>query len=474
MPVRWRAFGAAIAALLAITLWLRITAGPHTPTGKGPTPTPRSIAVLPFINASPDSSFDYLSDGISVDLTTVLGRIPGLRVAAGRSAAALAGEDPVTIGRRLRVASVLVGSIRPVGDRLRVSTHLVSVEGGFDVWSETYERLPAGFMSVERDIGVAVAASLRLRGATAERLTIAPLFRTAPAAHDAYLKARLALTRAAPGGGRLAAADFRQVIALDSGYAPAWAGMAEANLRDFLSEAALPEEVIPLARQAAERAVALDSTLPAARIARGIIRLLYDRDRVRAALDIDRAIALDPNRPESHDWQAHRLLAMGQADSAIDAAHRAVESSPFDAGLRAHLGWQYLLAGDDSLAGIAFARARALDSTVAATDEHMAWQAAPPADSGSAYDSLVAAGKEHYVSAHTLAVAAVAGGKTSEAIAALTRAMVERTPWVIYARLDPRLAALRGNRKFETLLARLPQATILPRTRPPGPKSDSR
>src|SRR2546427_11412882 len=159
LPVRWRVFGATIAVLLVVTLWLRITAGPRTPPGVEPTPTPRSIAVLPFINASPDSSYDYLSDGIGADLTSALGRVPGLRVAGGRSAIALAGEDPVTIGRPLRAASVLVGSIRPVGDRLRVSTHLVSVEGGFDLWSDADERPPAGLMSVQRDIVTARASN---------------------------------------------------------------------------------------------------------------------------------------------------------------------------------------------------------------------------------------------------------------------------------------------------------------------------
>src|SRR5262249_13491427 len=163
--------------------------------------------------------------------------------------------------------------------------------------------------------------------------------------------------------------------------APAWAGMAHANLRDFLSESALPEEVIPLARQAAERAVALDSSLATARIARSVIWLLYDRDPAKAGAEIGRALALDPNLPDVYDWRAYQLLAAGQRDSAIAAARRAVESSPFDATLRSHLGWQYLLTGNDSLASVSFARAISLDSAIAATDEHMAWEQATSADS---------------------------------------------------------------------------------------------
>ena len=429
---------------------------------------------MPFVNASPDSSYDYLSEGIGSDLTSALGRIPGLRVAAERSAAALSGDEPAAIGRRLGVGTVLLGSIRPVGDRLRVSAHLVRADGGFDVWSEAYERSEANFLSVESDILAAVVAALRLRGPRGEKLAPAAEFRTSPAAHAAYLRGRLALERSSPGSSETALAGLERAIALDSSYAPAWAGVAEANVRSFLSESAPPEEAIPFAREAAERAVGLDSTLARARIARAVIWLLYDREPGKAAAELHRAIALDPNLPEGFHWEAHRLLAIGQRDSALAAARRAVETSPLDATLRAHLGWQYLLTRDDSLAAVAFARALSLDSSRVALDEHLAWRTAAPADSGRTYDSLVVAAKQRYVSPYALAVVAAAAGKPAEATAALARAISERTPWAMYARLDPRLDALRGTRRFETLLARLPQTTIPSRPRPSGPQSGPR
>ena len=293
-------------------------------------------------------------------------------------------------------------------------------------------------------------------------------------AHAAYLRGRLALERSPPGSSEAALTGFEQAIALDSSYAPAWAGVAEVYLKSFLSESTPPEEAIPFARDAAERAVGLDSTMAPARIARAVIWLLYDREPGKAAVELERAIVLNPNLPESFHWEAHRLLAVGQQDSALTAARRAVETSPLDAALRAHLGWQYLLTGNDSLAALAFARALSLDSSRIALDEHVAWRTAVPADSGRTYDSLVVAAKERYISPYTLAVAAAAAWKPSEATAALARAIAERAPWAIYARLDPRLDALRGTRRFETLLARLPQTTIPSRPRPSGPQSSLR
>lgn len=464
--MRWRVFGVAVTGLLAVTLWLRGTAAPPAPP-RPPVVAPRSIAVVPFINASPDSSYDYLSEGIAADLTGALGPIRGLKVASEGSAAAMSDDTPAAIGRRLGVSTVLLGSIRPVGDRLRVSAHLVSVDGGFDLWSEAYERSEANFLSVESDILTAIVAALKLRGARGDKLPPPAEFRTSPAAHAAYLRGRLALARAAADAGESALAGFERAragferaVALDSAYAPAWAGVAQVHARTFLSESAPPEETVQHGRQAAERAVSLDSTLVPARITRAIIWLLYDRDLRKSAVELEHAIALNPNLPDGFDWQAHRLLAVGQRDSALAAATRAIELSPLDAGLRAHLGWQHLLLREDSLAAIAFSRAVALDSSRMAVDEHMAWRSVTAADSSAVYDSLVAASKSRYISPYALAVAAAAAGKTAEATAAFARAVAERTPWVIYSRLDPRLDALRGSRRFETLLARLPQATI--------------
>lgn len=459
LPVRWRVFGAAVAILLVVTLWLRGTA-PPVPRPRLQTAA-RSIAVIPFMNASPDSAYDYLGAGIGGDLTGVLGRIPGLRVAGERSAAALAGEDPVTIGRRLRVSAVLFGTIRPVTDRLRISAHLVSVDGGFDIWSEAYERSENSLYNVERDVVGAVITALKLRN-VATRPPDPPALRAALGAHDAYLEGRWRLGRRELDAAEYAAAGFERAISLDSSYAPAWAGAADAYLRGYLAESSPPEEAIPRARRAVERAITLDSAMAEAWIARAVIGLLYDREPRKAGAYLERALAINPNLAEAWDWQAHQLLALGMQDGALAAARRAVDASPLDPVIRAHLGWQYFLAGQDSLADLAIGRAQALDAAAVTVDGRVAWRTAPPADSV-AYDSLVQVGRQKYVSPYTLAIAAVASGKRAQAVGALRRAVAERAPWAIYARVDPRLASLRGDRGFEALLTRLPQTTIPPR-----------
>ncbi|MGH7498309.1 MAG: hypothetical protein ACREL3_05605 [Gemmatimonadales bacterium] len=186
LPVRWKTFGVAVTGVLAATLWLRVTSAPPAP--RPPAPPPHSIAVVPFVSDGPDSSYDYLGEGITGDLTGVLGRIPGLRVAVGGSGLAAGADDPSRIGRKLGVGSVLLGTVRQAGDRLRVTAHLVSVDGGFDVWSEAYEREAADLLEVENEILAAIAAALRLRSPGGEAVVAPVVARTVPAAHAASMR----------------------------------------------------------------------------------------------------------------------------------------------------------------------------------------------------------------------------------------------------------------------------------------------
>ena len=218
---------------------------------------------------------------------------------------------------------------------------------------------------------------------------------------------------------------------------PAWAGLAEANVKLYSAGMVSPAEVVPLARSAAERAIALDSAIAEPRFARAVIWLLYDREPAKAGEELQRAIALDPNLADGFHWQSHRFLAMGETDSSLAMSRRAIEASPLDPSLRAHLGWHYLLARQDSLAAGAFAEALALAPGAAAWDEHFAWRPVAPADTGVAYDSLAPAAKARYVSPYAAAVAAAAAGRIAPAVAALSRAVDEHDPAVIFAGLDP-------------------------------------
>ncbi len=485
---RWAFFSLATLGLLAITLWLRYTAPAPPPTAAVPPPRPTSVAVLPFVNASPDSSNEYVSDGMTAELTAALGRVPGLRVAAPASVQALRrpGEDPRDAGRRLHVGTVLEGSVRQANDRLRVTVHLVSVSEGFDLWSETYERPPGDVFAVQEEIVRSVAQTLRIRGA--ERWADTLPRPGSLDAYTAYLRARHAMARPAAADPTYAAALYQEAIGLDSSYAPAWAGLAAAHVARTLAQGARPSEAMPAARAAATRTLALDSSLAVAHTALAQVRFLYDRDWPAADSAFQRALVINPNRAEVHHAYAHLLLAIGREEEALGQARRTAELSPLAPETLAHLGWHHLHARRYAEARESLDRALAADSIRAETrqllgllaevlgDYELAeshYRAAldlAPGDLGlvaalgrihaldgrpeeaqgvlARLDSLSA---ERWVSPWLFAGIAEALGDRRRTFAWLEEAVTDRVPEVVYLDIDPRLDRLRGDRRFSRL-----------------------
>jgi TolB-like protein/tetratricopeptide (TPR) repeat protein len=485
---RWAFFTFAVFGLLAFTLWLRYTAPVPTPVAAAPEPRPSSVAVLPFVNASPDSAEEYFSDGVTAELTAALGRVPGLRVAAPASASALqrSGDDPQSAGRRLGVSTVLEGSVRQVNDRMRLSVHLVSVSEGFDLWSETYERPPAEIFAVQDEIVRSVATALRVPGV--ERRESSLRSPSSPDAYRAYLRARHALTRRPGADPSYAAALYQEAIGLDSGFASAWAGLAAAQLHRVLTQGARPTEAMPAARAAATRALALDSSLTVAHTALAQVHFLYDRDWPAADSAFQRAIALNPSRADVHGAYAQLLIATGRADEALMHARRASELDPLDAETIARVGWQDLYGRRYAAVRERFDRALAADTSRAETRRLLGLLAEVLGDyelAESQYraaldrapanpDALAALGRvhaldgrpkearailarldslaaEHYVSPYLLAGVAEALGDRLRAFAWLEEAVEDRAGDVVYLDLDPRFDRLRGDRRFARL-----------------------
>ena len=492
---RWAFFFVAVLGLLALTLWLRFTAPIPAPATATPEPRPNSVAVLPFVNASPDSADEFFSDGVTEELTAALGRVPGLRVAAPASAFALErpSEDPQEAGRRLNVGTVLEGSVRQANDRLRVTVHLVSVNEGFDLWSETYERSPGDIFAVQEEIVRSVVATLRVPGA--ERWSDSLRATSSLDAYLAYLRARHALSRPTGADPSYAAAHYPEAIALDSGFAPAWAGLAAAQARRALAQGARPAEAMPAARAAATRALALDSSLAVAHTTLAEVRFLYDRDWPAADTAFQRALVINPNRPEVHHGYAHLLVALGRTDEALMHARRAIELSPLDPETVAHLGWHHLYLRRYGEVRESFDRAMAVDSTRAETrrllgllaevlgdyelaeSQYRAALARDPAD----LQALASLGRIHaldarpeearavlarldslsaerYVSPYLFAGIAEALGDRRRAFAWVEEAVADRVGDVVYLDLDPRLDRLRGDRRF----ARIRRSVGLP------------
>jgi serine/threonine-protein kinase len=485
---RWAFFSFAVFGLLALTLWLRYTAPAPTPVAAAPEPRPRSVAVLPFVNASPDSGNEYLSDGMTGELTAALGRVPGLRVAAPASVYALRrpGEDPREAGRRLAVGTVLEGSVRQANDRLRVTVHLVSVSEGFDLWSETYERPPGDVFAVQEEIVRSVVQTLRIPGAEGWSDSVPATANLD--AYTAYLRARYAMSRPGAADPAYAAALYQEAIGLDSGYAPAWAGLAAAHVARSLGQGARPSEAMPAARAAATRALALDSGLAVAHTALARVRFLYDRDWPAADSAFQRALLINPNRAEVHHAYAHLLLVLGREEEALSQSRRALELSPLDPETIAHLGWHQLYARRYADVRESLDRALAADSTRAETrrlfgllaevlgdyelaESHYrtALELAPgdlalvasigrlhaldgrPEEARAVLARLDSLSAERWVSPWLFAGIAEALGDRRRAFAWMEEAVADRVGDVVYLDLDPRLDRLRGDRRFTRL-----------------------
>jgi TolB-like protein/Tfp pilus assembly protein PilF len=492
---RWAFFSFAVLGLLGVTLWLRYTAPTPAPAANAPEPRPSSIAVLPLVNASPDSADEYFSDGMTEELIAGLGRVPGLRVAAPSSAFALRrrSEDPREAGRRLNVATVLEGSVRQANDRLRVTVHLVSVNEGFDLWSETYERPPGDVFAVQHEIVQSVVAALRVRGAVPLPAAAAPT--SSLDAYTVYLQARHVMARPGSADPSRAAGLFQEAIRLDSSFAPAWAGLAAAHTQRAIAQGERPADAMPAARTAAIRALALDSTLAVAHTTLGLVRFLYDWEWNGADSAFRRALAINANRPELHRWYSRLLAAIGRPDEALAQGRRAQELSPLDPETIAHLGWQHLYARRYGEARESLDQALAVDSSLAGTryllgllaevlgdyelaESHYrgALDRAPgdlevlasigrahaldgrPDDARAVLAQLDSLSAGRYVSPYLLAGIAEALGDRRRAFAWLEEAVADRAGQLVYLNLDPRLDRLRGDRRF----ARIRRSVGLP------------
>jgi TolB-like protein/tRNA A-37 threonylcarbamoyl transferase component Bud32 len=340
-----------------------------------------SIAVMPFENMSGDPKNDYLGDGLSEELIGGLSRVKGLQVAARTSSFAFKGksEDVRSIGSKLGVSSVLGGSVRRAGNKLRVSVQLTNVSTGYNLWSETYDREMSDVFAVEDDISKAIVGALALRltktqgsGQIVEKSTDDPV------AYDLYLKGRYAFAQR---GVHLHEAEkyFQGAIALDSTFALAWAGLADVygvmTTWGMISPNDAEAKSIPLA----ERAVALAPGLPEPHLSLGFARCTLSRETESGVAELKRAIALNPSLGLAHYFYSMCLksqvagIAMAEALEArrleplnaqfvnaevraYQLAHQEAEakklllatipSAPNLGSLRAQLFWIYADEGD--------------------------------------------------------------------------------------------------------------------------------
>jgi TolB-like protein/Tfp pilus assembly protein PilF len=288
----------------------------------------KSIAVLPFVNMSGDAKNDYFSDGITEEILDALAQVPDLKVAARTSAFAFKGkaEDLRKVGEVLDVATVLEGSVQKSGDEVRITAQLIDTRSGYHLWSEKYDRKLTSIFAVEDEISKAIADKLQVQLAGGSGSKLVAQKTIDPRAHDFYLRG-LPLIAARGPGLREAAADFQQAVAIDPGYAQAWAALAEAQLllpHYFLESQAT---AAPAGEAAAKRALEIDPDTASAYVALAMhYRVLWKWSEADAAFR--KALKIAPGDAEAADQYGQFLLAEGRLGEALAQIDRAQRLDP--------------------------------------------------------------------------------------------------------------------------------------------------
>src|SRR5437016_6563751 len=261
-----------------------------------------SIAVLPFANMSADPENEYFCDGLAEELLNALAKIDNLKVAARTSSFSFKGKNVNVdeIGRALHVNSVLEGSVRKSGNRVRITAQLVNAADGYHLWSERYDREMKDIFDVQDEITLAVVEALKVKLFGQEQAAVLKHHTRNPEAHEFYLRGLSYFIRWTPEFFQKAIESFDQAIAIDPRYASAYAGLAECYTE--MSFFAAPREWMPKAREAARQALEVDDTLCNAHNSLAVIKMYYDRDYAGAEHEFKRAIALDPGSAHVHNW----------------------------------------------------------------------------------------------------------------------------------------------------------------------------
>ena len=288
-----------------------------------------SLAVLPFENGSADPDAEYFSDGVTESIISSLSKLPNVRVISRTSAFHYKGQaiDPERVGRELGVEALVLGRVVQRGDDLTISAELVRTDDSGQIWGEQYQRKAADIFSIQNDMAREISDALRIQLTTEQEGLLTKQFTASSDAYQAYLKGRYHLNRRTEEGIRQAIVHFQEAIDQDPNYALAYTGLADSfSLLGYYYDP--PREVYPRAKQAAERALALDDSLGEAHVSLAWIKCFYDWEFDEAEREFLRGIELNPTYATAHQWYSVYLVVMGRYNEAIERIRIALELEP--------------------------------------------------------------------------------------------------------------------------------------------------
>jgi len=478
----------------ALRTILRTGEGPavHTPSDVKSAGAPKAIAVLPLANMSADPENEYFSDGMTEEIINALAKVPGVHVASRSSSFAFKGKKDVDarqVGERLGVTSVLEGSVRKIGNRIRISAQLVNVENGYQLWSETYDRQLEDVFAVQDEISRSIVEALKVQLVGVTSQVVAPTKNLE--AYTTYLKGRYHFNKLNEQGLRKALELFQHVLLQDPGFTRAYAGIADVwcNLADDWMP---PDDAYPRAKAAAERALQRDPDLVDAMISVGKVLCWHEWKFADAVERLERAVVLSPNNSEAQWVLGSALPLVGRMKEGLEAVRRAVELDPlsveyaawltrfllydkrYEAAIAAAkellevdeeygrgfvwMGSAYLALGDATAALDWFQRGQALDRAVRSYDV-MIVRALAALDRREEAEEIMTRleneSKQQYVRSEYLAMGHAALGNMDAAFDSLERAYQARSAGLIYLHLDPGYDPLRGDPRYADILSRI-------------------
>lgn len=473
------------------TASLRTDAAPHGYVATGAT---RSIAVLPFVNASPDPDNEYLSDGITDELIDALANVEGIHVASRTSVFALKGklQDVRAIGALLDCSVVLEGTVRRSGQQLRITAQLTSTSEGRLLWSQRYDRRLDDVFAIQDEISRTIVDTLRATWFADLAPARVQHYTDNVRAYGLYLKGRYEWNRRTQEGVTAGIRYFEQAIAEDPSYALAYTGLADCYALHVDYRSVPVDEGFMQAKKYALKAIELDDSLAEAHASLAWCRFAYDWDWASAGQEFRRAIELDPRYATAHQWYAFLLCALGATGESLVEGHTAIELDPGSVSARRSLGWAYLYARRYEQARYHLERAitmnpnaeetfRVLGVTLSLEGKHVdaervlretvTMPGAGTYTSASLGYALARAGRRDealvllaeleahaaigYVSPVAFATILLGLGDVERAIDWSERAYDDRRGWLAYVNVNPLMDPMRGHPRFEALVRRM-------------------
>ncbi len=475
-----------------------IQAGGGTPPGglaavAKAAPPKQSIAVVPLANMSADPENEYFSDGMTEEILNALAMLPGVQVASRTSCFAFKGKDVNVrqVGSELGVANVLEGSVRKVGNRIRLTAQLTDVANGYRLWSETYDRQLEDVFAIQDEVSKAIVEALKVRLVGDSDTLVVPTTENIEA-YTLYLKGRFFFNKSwAEPELRKAMEFFQQALEKDATYARAHAGIGDcwAALAD---EFVAPEEAYTRAKAAAGNALNLEPTLVEALTVMGKVLCWYEWDFAGAERELRQAVTVNPNSADAHFVLGSTLPAVGQLDDAIEEMRKALvldplaphhsrwlarfllyakdyngaieqnrktlEVNPNYAMSHLDIGSAYLAQGQAEEAFNWYQRGQSLASAVRCYDALIVRALAALGEQEEAQaimERLENEAKKTYMRADTMAIGYAALGQHDKAFALLDEALAARSAGLIYLHIDPGFDPLHSDPRFDALLEKV-------------------